>query len=75
MGIEAVQRQANASVFVSGLGALGVEVVKNIVLSGVKSLTIHDSQKATHTDLSGQFFLSESDIDKNRAEASLNKIQ
>lgn len=53
MGLEAVQKQSNAYVFISGLGALGVEIVKNIVLSGVKRLSIHDSKLATLKDLSG----------------------
>mmetsp|Transcript_28550 Transcript_28550/g.25456 ORF Transcript_28550/g.25456 Transcript_28550/m.25456 type:complete len:247 (+) Transcript_28550:2470-3210(+) len=59
----------------SGMGALGVEIAKNIVLSGVKRFTLHDSRKTTHRDLSGQFFLNEQDVGKNRAEASINKIQ
>jgi len=46
MGIEAVMKQANSSVFLSGLGPLGVEIAKNITLSGVKRLTLHDSKKS-----------------------------
>ena len=52
----------------SGLGALGVEIAKNVVLSGVKRFTIHDAKTVTHDDLSGQFFVSEIDIGKNRAQ-------
>ena len=75
MGLDAVTKQSNASIFLSGLGALGLEISKNIVLSGVKRFTIHDTAKATYRDLSGQFYLAEEDVGKNRAEASLNKIQ
>jgi len=75
MGLDAVTKQANASIFMSGLGALGVEIAKNIVLSGVNKFTIHDKAKTSYRDLSGQFFLNEEDIGKNRAQASLNKIQ
>ena len=75
MGMDAVAKQANSSIFLSGLGALGVEISKNIVLSGVKRFTIHDSRKTTWKDLSGQFFLGNEDIGKNRAESSLAKIQ
>jgi molybdopterin/thiamine biosynthesis adenylyltransferase len=46
MGLEAVTKQANASVFLSGIGALGVEIAKNVVLSGVKRFTIHDDKIA-----------------------------
>lgn len=75
MGMESVAKQANASVFISGLNSLGVEVAKNLVLSGAKRITLHDSKIAEWTDLAGQFFLGEQDIGKNRAEACINKIQ
>jgi len=43
MGIEAVAKQAGAKIFLSGAGALGIEISKNIVLAGCKSFTIHDT--------------------------------
>ena len=54
---------------------MGVEIAKNIVLSGVKKLSLHDSVNATENDLLGQFFLGEEDIGKNRARNSLDKLQ
>ena len=42
MGMDAVKKQSNSSVFLSGLGPLGVEIAKNVILSGVKQFTIHD---------------------------------
>lgn len=74
MGIDAVQRQAKAKVILFGISALGVEIAKNIILSGVKLLTLVDWKSATAENLSGQFFLTESDIGKNRAEASRFKL-
>jgi len=74
MGIDAVAKQSACSVFLSGLGPLGVEIAKNTVLSGVKRLTMHDSRNTSFSDLSGQFFLSEADICLNRAGASLSKV-
>jgi molybdopterin/thiamine biosynthesis adenylyltransferase len=62
MGIEAVAKQAESTVFVSGLGPLGVEVAKNIILAGCKELVLHDMCSPTAEDLDGQFFLSESDL-------------
>lgn len=56
MGIDAVGRQAKASVFVLGIGAFSLEVVKNIVLSGCKQLTIYDNSDVSASDLSGGFF-------------------
>ena len=75
MGIDAVQKQATASVFISGLGPLGVEISKNCVLSGLQRFTLHDDALVTPKDLMGQFFLGEQDIGKNRALSTLEKLQ
>lgn len=75
MGIEAVAKQANAKIFIYGLGGLGAEIAKNLVLAGCKELTLCDSQLATFRDLSSNFFLSEKDIGTNRAAASVKKVQ
>jgi len=42
MGVEAVTKQAAANIFLSGAGSLGIEISKNLVLSGCKSFTLHD---------------------------------
>jgi len=75
MGIDAVKKQSVCSIFLSGLGPIGVEITKNIVMASVKTFVIHDTKKVTYNDLSGQFFVGEKDIGKNRAEASLQKIK
>lgn len=74
MGMDAVKKQANSNVFISGMGPLGIEISKNVVLSGVKQFTIHDEELCTVNDLDGQFFLGESDIGKNRAEQCLQRL-
>lgn len=70
LGHEAMRRMAASDVLISGIGGLGVEIAKNVILAGVKSVTLHDQQKSSLKDLSSQFFLSESTIGQNRAEAS-----
>eukprot|EP00331_Platyophrya_macrostoma_P026761 CAMPEP_0176444574 /NCGR_PEP_ID=MMETSP0127-20121128/23147_1 /TAXON_ID=938130 /ORGANISM="Platyophrya macrostoma, Strain WH" /LENGTH=2633 /DNA_ID=CAMNT_0017830115 /DNA_START=51 /DNA_END=7953 /DNA_ORIENTATION=- len=75
MGLEAVEKQANAQICLFGLNALGVEIAKNIVLSGCKRFTVFDGKKVEYDDISGQFYLSEADVGKNRAQACLNKLQ
>ena len=75
LGLDAVRRQSNANIFLSGLSALGVEIAKNIVLSGCKELVLHDTKNADIYDLIGQFFLEEKDIGYNRAERCINKLQ
>lgn len=45
---------AHSSVLVSGMKGLGIEIAKNVVLAGVKSVTIHDQGNAEWLDLSSQ---------------------
>jgi molybdopterin/thiamine biosynthesis adenylyltransferase len=53
MGIDAVQKQTNASIFLHGMGPLGIEIAKNVVLSGVKKISIHDDRDVAESDLLG----------------------
>jgi ubiquitin-like 1-activating enzyme E1 A len=55
--------------------ALSNEIAKNLVLAGIRSLTIVDHALVTESDLGAQFFVSESDIGKNRAEAAAPNIR
>lgn len=48
---------------------------KNLILAGVKSVTLHDEGTVELWDLSSNFIFSESDVGKNRALASLQKLQ
>jgi molybdopterin/thiamine biosynthesis adenylyltransferase len=43
MGIDAVSKQSKADILVFGLGPFALEVIKNLVLSGCRKLTICDS--------------------------------
>ncbi|KAF1570126.1 Ubiquitin-like modifier-activating enzyme 1, partial [Eudyptes schlegeli] len=54
LGHEAMKRMQTSNVLVSGLRGLGVEVAKNLVRGGVKSVTLHDPQPAAWTDLASQ---------------------
>jgi ubiquitin-activating enzyme E1 len=48
---------------------------KNVILAGVKALTIHDSRATSLEDLAAQFYLTEEDVGTNRAEACKDKLQ
>ena len=67
LGKEAMQRMMGSSVLIIGLNGLGVEIAKNVVLGGVKSVTLHDNAPVQISDLGAQFFLRESDIGQPRA--------
>jgi len=69
LGKEAMERMAKSSVLISGLKGLGIEVAKNVILSGVKAVTLHDTEAVTLADIGSQFFLREADVGINRAVA------
>ena len=54
LGHEAMRKMAHSNVLIAGMGGLGVEIAKNVVLGGVKSVTIQDTEKTTWFDLSSQ---------------------
>ena len=75
IGTEAMKRFNTSDILISGLSGLGVEIAKNICLSGVRSVTLHDLHCTTYRDLSAQYYLSEQDLGKNRAEACMQKVR
>uniref|UniRef100_A0A8C1MQ89 Ubiquitin like modifier activating enzyme 6 n=1 Tax=Cyprinus carpio TaxID=7962 RepID=A0A8C1MQ89_CYPCA len=62
LGDSAMQKMARSAVFLSGIGALGVEIAKNIVLAGVKAVTLHDCKQCEVWDLGTNFFIREEDV-------------
>jgi ubiquitin-activating enzyme E1 len=64
LGHDAMRRMASSDVLISGLGGLGVEISKNVILGGVKSVTLHDVEICQIHDLGSQFYLSQDDIGK-----------
>ncbi|XP_037069902.1 ubiquitin-like modifier-activating enzyme 1 isoform X3 [Pollicipes pollicipes] len=71
LGRDAMQRMAASNILISGLRGLGVEIAKNVILSGVKRVTLHDPGTVEVADLGSQFFLTEADVGRGRADASL----
>ncbi|CAI5990936.1 unnamed protein product [Closterium sp. NIES-64] len=74
-GRETMKRMFGAKVLISGLNGLGVEIAKNVILAGVKSVTVHDTVTVTVQHLSAQFFLTEADVGVNRAQACAAHLQ
>ncbi|VDB90166.1 unnamed protein product [Peniophora sp. CBMAI 1063] len=74
LGHAAMKRMAASNVLIVGLEGLGVEIAKNIVLAGVKSVTIYDPEPVRLQDLSTQFFLQEGDVGKSRADAAVPRL-
>ena len=62
MGLDAMKKQATATIVLFGLSGFACEIAKNIVLSGIKKLIIVDNQVVTRADLHGNFYLTEADL-------------
>ncbi|XP_073297884.1 ubiquitin-activating enzyme E1 1-like [Primulina huaijiensis] len=74
-GRETMRRLFASNILISGLQGLGAEIAKNLILAGVKSVTLHDEGSVELWDLSSSFIFSEEDLGKNRALASVPKLQ
>ncbi|KAF8528831.1 ubiquitin activating enzyme [Hysterangium stoloniferum] len=74
LGHEAMKRMAASDVLIVGMKGLGVEIAKNIVLAGVKSVTIYDPDLVEVQDLGTQFFLREGDVGRQRGEATVTRL-
>ncbi|XP_059479343.1 SUMO-activating enzyme subunit 1 [Neocloeon triangulifer] len=74
-GLDSQKRLRAARVLVVGARGLGAEVAKNLILAGVKTLTLLDSEPVAPEDLESQFLVSESAVGTNRALSSLDRAR
>jgi ubiquitin-activating enzyme E1 len=74
-GHEAQQKMSAANILLVGMNGLGVEVAKNIILAGVKAVTICDPVPTSWNDLASQFYLNESHLGVPRAAACVDSLK
>ncbi|KAM6933894.1 SUMO-activating enzyme subunit 1 [Xenentodon cancila] len=74
-GLDAQKRLRGSRVLLAGLGGLGAEVAKNLILAGVKGLTLLDHEKVSEESCRAQFLVPVSAQGQNRAQASLERAQ
>jgi len=74
LGLEAMTKLSTTKVLICGLKGLGIEIAKNVALAGVESVTLHETEAVTLSDLSSQFYLFEEDVGKNRAQACAHRV-
>eukprot|EP00184_Porphyridium_aerugineum_P006310 CAMPEP_0184706368 /NCGR_PEP_ID=MMETSP0313-20130426/36723_1 /TAXON_ID=2792 /ORGANISM="Porphyridium aerugineum, Strain SAG 1380-2" /LENGTH=1155 /DNA_ID=CAMNT_0027167921 /DNA_START=364 /DNA_END=3832 /DNA_ORIENTATION=+ len=75
LGHDAQRRMASSNVLVWGLSGLGVEIAKNLILAGVKSVLIADNTIVSFADLSSNFYCTQSHVGKvSRAEACVGDL-
>ncbi|KAF1393555.1 hypothetical protein PFLUV_G00017250 [Perca fluviatilis] len=74
-GLDAQKRLRGSRVLLAGLGGLGAEVAKNLILAGVKALTLLDHEQVTEESCRAQFLVPVTAQGQNRAQASLERGQ
>lgn len=74
-GMEAQTNLRNSNILVINLTGVGVEIVKNLTLGGVGSLTLMDSSTLKEQELNSNFFVDKSQIGMLKVDASKNRIQ
>ncbi|GAB1291602.1 SUMO-activating enzyme subunit 1 [Apodemus speciosus] len=74
-GLEAQKRLRASRVLIVGMKGLGAEIAKNLILAGVKGLTMLDHGQVSPEDPGAQFLIRTGSVGQNRAEASLERAQ
>lgn len=74
-GLDSQKRLRAARILIAGVNGLGAEIAKNIILAGVKSVTLLDDQVVSESDFCSQFLIPQTMLGKNRAESSLLRAQ
>lgn len=72
--MDAQKRMRSANILVIGLNSLSCEVLKNLVLAGVGSLTLADPSLVTLQDLGSEFFLTKKDMGHQKAPAYAARV-
>ncbi|KAI9661666.1 MAG: hypothetical protein M1821_008904 [Bathelium mastoideum] len=74
-GVQAQEKIRSANILLVSIRALANEIAKNLVLAGIRSITLVDHEVVTQDDLGSQFLVSEADVGQNRAEAAAIQIR
>ena len=74
-GIETMTKISKLKILIIGLRGLGIEIAKDIIVSGPNKVIVFDPNKVESRDLGSNFYLSEKDIGKRRDESCINKLK
>ena len=75
IGAEAQTRLGRTDVLICGVTGTGMEIAKNIILTGVRSVTLFDPKPVQWRDLSSAFYYTSEDVGQNRVDASMPRLQ
>jgi len=73
-GESAMENMTKSNVLICGINGVGLDLAKCLILSGVNSVTLHDCKNITNSDRTTNYYISESDIGKNRAVVVADKL-
>lgn len=73
LGHDAMEKMASSKVLIIGLSGVGLEVAKNIVLSGVNNIVFLDDEVLTVGDTGTNFYLNDSAVPYNTTRADFLK--
>ena len=74
LGLETMEKISKLSILIIGQRGLGIEVAKNIIVSGPRKVFIFDPNPVEISDLGSNFYLKEKDLGKRRDLSSLNSL-
>ena len=74
-GFNAMNKLSKLKVLIYGLGGLGIEVAKNIILAGPQKVSIYDDKKILIEDIGSNFYINEKDLGKRKDEVCLPKLK
>lgn len=75
LGYSTINKLSKLKIIIYGMRGLGIEVAKNIIISGPYSVTIFDKKIVSLQDLGSNFYLREEDIGKRRDIVLLERIK
>lgn len=75
LGMETMEKISQLKILIIGLRGLGVEIAKDIIVSGPNKVTVFDPNKVQIKDLGSNFYLSKNDIGKRRDESCIKHLQ
>ncbi len=74
IGKESMNQLIKLKILILGMRGNGVEIAKNMILSGVKQVTIYDPTPVSIADLCSNYYLEEKDINNRRDQSILEKL-
>lgn len=75
IGMSTFEKLSKYNVAIVGLSSVGTEIIKNLLLMNVASITVYDDQKVTIKDVGSNFFARDADIGNFRTQTIINRVK